>query len=348
MGGKIPKAHEREVIVISSIEIKNFRGIQDGKLENLTPLTILVGPNGSGKSTILDGLMIGVSEDVMTGISTVTNRRKNMDSPSRWLLRRGDYKSEIFISVKTTEHILRDSRLEWDERGTYHSFKYRLVQKEFGSSDMTAIKGSAILSTTEQPVPLPPLISSIELIEETCQSQQVNIARQLDDLVVAGLSEQVESALLEIVPSFKSLKVGLETYNGSEARGIARIEYSDHAVPLSLAGDGVRILVEQLLKLVPLKDGVALMEEPETHKHPAAITQTAKAIFAAVRRGVQVILTTHSLELIDSLIREARDEEGLNLLSVFGLKLDGGCLKYYHLIGDEVKMSRTQMEMDLR
>ena len=45
--------------MISSIEIKNFRGIQDGKLENLTQLTILVGPNGSGKSAILEALLIG-------------------------------------------------------------------------------------------------------------------------------------------------------------------------------------------------------------------------------------------------------------------------------------------------
>ena len=43
--------------MIRSVEIKNFRGIQDGKLEDLTPLVILVGPNGCGKSTILDALL---------------------------------------------------------------------------------------------------------------------------------------------------------------------------------------------------------------------------------------------------------------------------------------------------
>ena len=44
--------------VIQSVEIKNLRGIREGKLDGLTALTILVGPNGCGKSTILDALFL--------------------------------------------------------------------------------------------------------------------------------------------------------------------------------------------------------------------------------------------------------------------------------------------------
>ena len=102
---------------------------------------------------------------------------------------------------------------------------------------------------------------------------------------------ELYGALSEIIPGFESLRLGVDAANQT----ISYVEYKDRSIPLSLAGDGVRMLVEQLLKLVPLKDGVALMEEPEVHKHPAAITQTAKAIFAAVRRGVQVILTLIAL-----------------------------------------------------
>ena len=44
------------------------------------------------------------------------------------------------------------------------------------------------------------------------------------------------------------------------------------------------------------------MEEPEVHMHPGAIRQCARAILAAVRRGIQIVLSTHSLELIDALL----------------------------------------------
>ena len=49
---------KRRLIVIKSVEIKNLRGISDGKLGGRAPLSILVGPNGCGKSTVLDALHI--------------------------------------------------------------------------------------------------------------------------------------------------------------------------------------------------------------------------------------------------------------------------------------------------
>src|SRR5216684_2837246 len=43
--------------MIGSVEITNFRGVREGKIEGLGPLSILVGPNNSGKSTCLEAMM---------------------------------------------------------------------------------------------------------------------------------------------------------------------------------------------------------------------------------------------------------------------------------------------------
>jgi len=45
--------------MITKIEIDNFRGIREGALEGLAPLSILVGANNSGKSTALESLYLG-------------------------------------------------------------------------------------------------------------------------------------------------------------------------------------------------------------------------------------------------------------------------------------------------
>ena len=37
--------------MIRSIAISHLRGIQQGQLDGLTPITVLVGPNNAGKST---------------------------------------------------------------------------------------------------------------------------------------------------------------------------------------------------------------------------------------------------------------------------------------------------------
>lgn len=50
--------------MIHSIEITGFRGIRQGRLEELGKLTVLTGPNGCGKSAVLDALLVGTRADV--------------------------------------------------------------------------------------------------------------------------------------------------------------------------------------------------------------------------------------------------------------------------------------------
>lgn len=44
--------------LIEKIQIKNYRGIQEGEIDNLKHTNIIVGRNGSGKSTILEALYL--------------------------------------------------------------------------------------------------------------------------------------------------------------------------------------------------------------------------------------------------------------------------------------------------
>ena len=44
--------------MIESIHIKNFRGIQDGKIDKFSKINLLVGPNNSGKTTLLEALYL--------------------------------------------------------------------------------------------------------------------------------------------------------------------------------------------------------------------------------------------------------------------------------------------------
>ncbi len=47
-----------KIIMIESIHIKNFRGIQDGKIDKFSKINLLVGPNNSGKSAVLETIYL--------------------------------------------------------------------------------------------------------------------------------------------------------------------------------------------------------------------------------------------------------------------------------------------------
>lgn len=59
---------------IESLHVKNYRALQNIKLDKLTPLTVLLGPNGSGKSTVFD-VFAFLAECFTDGLRKAWDRR---------------------------------------------------------------------------------------------------------------------------------------------------------------------------------------------------------------------------------------------------------------------------------
>ncbi|MGH9752681.1 MAG: AAA family ATPase, partial [Blastocatellia bacterium] len=53
----------RGLEMIESIQIKNFRGIQSGRIDRFKKFNLLVGPNNSGKSAVLEAIYIASTSD---------------------------------------------------------------------------------------------------------------------------------------------------------------------------------------------------------------------------------------------------------------------------------------------
>jgi AAA15 family ATPase/GTPase len=155
--------------------------------------------------------------------------------------------------------------------------------------------------------------------------------------------DDAEGVLRAIVSDSRAFQV-LDDGDGKTA---LYIEYSDRAVPVGMAGDGVQSAVQVLLELARLPEGgLGLVEEPEAFQHPSALRSTAAVLVATARRGVQVVLTTHSLELIDDLIDEAGGD--LELVVVFNLALIDGELRSSRVAGEQARSARQDTEIDLR
>ncbi|MFH1921346.1 MAG: AAA family ATPase, partial [Planctomycetota bacterium] len=157
-----------------------------------------------------------------------------------------------------------------------------------------------------------------------------------------GRRDETKGLIAELLPGVEDLEILTEGH-----LPVLYFVYKDGAVPAALAGDGIFALVQLALELAACGGGLMLLEEPEVHQHPGAIRQTMRAILAAVRRDIQVVLTTHSLELIDALLAES-SEEDVERLSLYRLQLENGLLISHRIPGSEVEFSRTEVEKDLR
>jgi predicted ATPase len=329
--------------VISSIEITRFRGIREGKLEGLTPLVVLVGPNGCGKSTVLDALLIGASPNAQEAAQRTIKRHEGVAPSGRWFAWRANWRERAEITVTSHTGASRTCELGFQPNGL-HAIACFVPQTPADAENRTPARARKPVHLTHELAGVP----DIRLVEPRVFDGGLGfhvtapLHQLYSETVEQGRRNVAKAITAEVVPNVKDLEILTE---GNMP--VVHLVFEDHSVPVALAGDGVYCLVRLTLELASRPQGVVLLEEPEVHEHPAAIRQAVRAILAAVRRDIQVILTTHSLELIDALLAESSDED-LERLSLYRLQLEDGRLISVRMPGPEVAFSRQQVEDDLR
>lgn len=352
--------------MISSIEIQGFRGIKEGKLDELTPLVVLVGPNGCGKSAVLDALLLGASPVPANAVHVIANQRLKMDGGARWLLYKADrqIKSKIHIRTEGREMTMPVRENENRIRGVERDERFVILEQSPDIVDKPHILfkvaprdqksytnvGQIFDNGSGYDTNFSYILKGVESVgfidlghHRTSSRNQAPLHQLYSQTVQQGQRKLAYEIISDVVPKLSLIEILTE----GDAP-VIHLVYDDYAVPAALAGDGIHALLRLSLELASRPNGVVLLEEPEVHQHPGALRQSARAILAAIRRGIQVVLTTHSLDLIDFLLSETQNEEELNKISVRRLQLKNGCLKSSNLSGSEAALARAEIEDDLR
>jgi hypothetical protein len=322
-------------VVISSIGVQGFRGIHEGVVKDLPRLGIFVGANGSGKSSLLEAILIGVHDDPGSAIGQVV-RARGTPRGARWLFEKGAGK-EVAISIETNDWA-RTTTLDYvpsvdggndvvnfSEDGSYFG------QVAFAPGTNDFLRTGDRVSRSAQVRWLEPF-----------SPFQGELHDVYTEVVTAGRRSAAKDIIKAVIPGFENLEILVEA-----GRPVVHIVLADHSVPVALAGSGISVLIRLALVLAASPGGTVLIEEPETHEHPAAMRQSARAILEATRRGVQVLFSTHSLDFIDTLLADATPED-LNDLAVYRLAKKNGVLATTRIDGPDVLRARGTMEDDLR
>jgi len=185
-------------------------------------------------------------------------------------------------------------------------------------------------------------IPDLRLVDPNPRQQHVPLHELYTRAVERGSRKEAKDIIRELVPNLEDIEILTQ-----QNQPVLYLVFDDGAHPVQLAGEGIQLLLRLSFELATSPGGVVLLEEPETHLHPAGIRQSARAMLAAMRRGVQVIMTTHSLDLIDALLATAKNGD-LDQISVYRVQLEHGELKTHRMSGREAAAARTEIEEDLR
>jgi len=324
--------------MLKSIEIQDLRGIRQGSLAGFTELNVVVGPNHAGKSTILDAISLGAHPDPQKALVDLLSRR-NVLEPGNWVVRRA-FRAE---PSQATIHV-RTDRADTGRLTT-------LVRKPpTATSDGSSLELQFVQTIHHkqehfhEPAIPPPLggIPNIRFLEQTIGHGPGFLPDLLTEVSERGLAKHAEDLVRAVIPELDKIE-----NKSQKGQAVLYLHFPGVIHPVGLAGDGIAQLIKLVLELADIVGGIALLEEPEMHLHPAAMLQTAKALHEATKRGIQIFLTTHSLDMIDHLLAAFHGPE-IDQISVFHVILKEGQLISSHLAGSEASLARTQIEDDLR
>jgi predicted ATP-dependent endonuclease of OLD family len=328
--------------MIKDIKISKFRGILEGAVSGFTPLNVLVGPSGSGKSTVIDAIYLAASPEPTGPTQKYSNKtplqqiidRRGPTGPAlshAWLVWKLGRAGAATIVMRNESLWTRTMELKAGD-----------PSEVLRVSAKTTRQVEAVVTSQHTEQSFFNDLGGVRIVSTLDNSPNDPLHDLFSEITKAGQQDELLSLVREIDPALQDMQI-LTQYQ----QPFLTLKYGDYVVPVELAGDGVVSLVRFCMKLTAYPAQTLLIEEPELHLHYRAIQMAARSLWGAVKQKKQIILTTHSLDLIDSLIAEASDDV-LKQLTVFQMRCDGGKLRVNPVAGTDVKFQRKELEAELR
>ena len=340
--------------MLSSLEIKNFKGIREGKISDLAQVNILVGRNNSGKSTILDALLLMrcafAPIDYLDDFTPDQLLLRKIDRREKGPRESPDY-GEIHHMLNTGSLITLFARF-FDNAETVQEWDMSRLQVEY-----TGVGAHGVTASRPQHQPGrhkldhlkndPEWLSLVESIGEE-DAGLIGFTHLVDPATLRFpfleriwgrlFLDRRDRRLCDMINDVYSMNV--EVFNQADFGRFNRITAGlpERGVAVDWLGDGLRYALN-ILALGMLLDGTILMvEQLETHQHPESLKKLTQTLFElAKKQNLQLFLTTHSWELMTYAL-ESADQTGLGL-AFHHLDLDtSGALKARAIPSPDAKL----------
>lgn len=316
---------------IKQINIRNFKSLQNVSIDfdrNHYDIQCIIGKNGTGKSTLLDAInyfyKMSQNDILYNDSYTDTNNRYiqkmqiefiyDLGMPSK--LNTNDYLDSI---MKDLEPYIRESKI-----------LLRLTQYKDGKIEWFP-SDKSIRKTLSKLFPIYMIDTRFITLEDwstiwniigelsisNIKKSDNEIEKKLDELLDDIYGNKYSKALTKIKNIFKSENITINKNNYNE-RFISALntrlggsEFLSNSKKVDYYSDGTNSLkyIKLIIQLISFlsetgwKNPLIIIDEPEIGLHPQYIEDLVECIYESLNPRVNLLMTTHSSNLITSLIK---------------------------------------------
>ncbi|MBW4559234.1 MAG: AAA family ATPase [Trichormus sp. ATA11-4-KO1] len=307
---------------IQSLHVRRFKGILDAPFD-VSSMTVLIGANNSGKSTIaqLIHFTIGLLQAV-----TLADRYGNQESISVSLS-----PQQLLYSPCSDLYALgHNGRLKEDANSAIeidvnlsdgNTIKVTIKRGRNGNITVTILNtesAKSIASLSEPFTIYSPGLAGISR-HETYMSDGVllrTIARGDANLVFRNVllrlsaqnrKDDWDSFIGDLQEIFSNISIKVDFNKETDEYILVTVDSgTGRNIPVELAGTGILQAVQILAYVHYFHPSVIILDEPDSHLHPNNQRLLCRLLQSVSEdRATQVILTTHSRHVVDTLSGQA-------------------------------------------
>lgn len=308
--------------MIRKIQIKNFRKIKKMEFDNLSRINIIAGKNSSGKTTALEAVFTNLGRltpDVFMRILAFRGAEEfEVDTETIIKPLFNDYDLSKTIEIKLFDEVsVRDLKIKYNEHGNAPAIPQN-IPFNLGMMTSELSDGSIQGEMLEYDFNFNGKNYKHKLIFGNGQYIFNNGNNDNEKMIAGFISTRVNSINSETSKFYNKLKIKKEHLNILEAVKIIEPNVIDIITagnnvlfdigkesykPIEIFGDGVARLMYLIVSIAARKDGLLMIDEIERGFHYSTFDKLWEVIINAAKvYNCQLILTTHSYEILQSLV----------------------------------------------
>ncbi|MCT6699295.1 AAA family ATPase [Rheinheimera sp. 4Y26] len=294
----------------SSIKIINYKSLSGVSVNKISKINLFAGLNNSGKTTFLEAVYLLCKQNDFNGLIDVIRRRAKITEnhiPAKWL----------------ADQITNNIHVEGVFDQKQSSIEIRPLYEESRDVDRTRYLKSIEMLSSYESVQQEAMVRIYQGRDRETQADSIKLLAKVAFSSPFFLNEahhytayyhkSVQSKLLpeifkfireKIIPSIKDIRLVDEFQ-----RFLVTDDSFDTSIDLTSYGEGLQRIFFTSLLFASCENGVILIDEFENAIHTDLLSTFVPFIHSlATKFNVQVFLTSHSKECIDSFITNIPNE----------------------------------------